>query len=67
MSADLSATALYAWSMVLARAIVVPALFERSVKNLQQRSSLGKSVPLFGPSLLTHLRQQHLFPLKLHR
>src|SRR6266496_2536359 len=69
MSADLSVTALYAWSTGLARAIVVPALFERSVKNPPPRSSHGKSVLLFGPSLPTHLLRQRLLlpPLKLHR
>src|SRR6266700_6541147 len=46
--------------MGLARAIVVPALFERSVKNPPQRSSHDKSVPLFGPPLPTHLLRQHL-------
>jgi len=69
MSADLSVTALYAWSTGLARAIVVPAFFERSVKNPPPRSSHGKSVLLFGPPLPTHLLRQllHLSPLKLHR
>src|SRR6266536_4291430 len=35
-----SATALYAWSMVLAHVIAVPVLFEISVKKPQQRRSL---------------------------
>jgi hypothetical protein len=61
-SADLSATALYAWSMVLAHVIAVPVLFEISVKKPQQRRSLGKSVPLFGPP-----HPPHLLRPRLHR
>src|SRR6059036_311291 len=58
--------ALCAWSTVLARAIAVPVLCERSARNPRQPSSQGKSVRWLGLSLPTHLFRQrlHLPPLK---
>ena len=48
-SADLSATARSAWSMVLALRIAVPVLFEHSVKKPPRRRNRGKSALFFGP------------------
>ena len=48
-SADLSATARSAWSMVLALRIAVPVLCEHSVKKPPRRTNHGKSAPFFGP------------------
>src|SRR2546425_1060599 len=46
--------ALYAWCMALGLRIAVPVLCESSVRNRPPRSSHGKSVPWFGPSLPAH-------------
>lgn len=48
-SADLSTTAQYAWSMVLALRIAVPVHCEHSVRKPPRRTNHDKSAPFFGP------------------